>query len=181
MVDNFDVKQMNVQWLRSISATVGQEPTLFNLTIGENIAYGVRDIPFEKVQEAAKLANIHTFIESLPEKYETKIGSKGAQLSGGQRQRLAIARAMIRDPKILLLDEATSALDTESEKIVQEALENARQGRTCLVIAHRLSTIQNADLIVVIKDGRVIELGNHQQLLAMEGIYYNMIMKQQMI
>src|SRR5690606_15829489 len=142
---------------------------------------GMTDIPFEKVQEAAKLANIHNFIESLPDKYETKIGSKGAQLSGGQRQRLAIARAMIRDPKNLLLDEATSALDTEPEKIVQEALEKARQGRTCLVIAHRLSTIQNADLIVVIKDGKVIELGNHQQLLAMEGIYRNMITKQQMI
>uniref|UniRef100_A0A914YVY4 ABC-type xenobiotic transporter n=1 Tax=Panagrolaimus superbus TaxID=310955 RepID=A0A914YVY4_9BILA len=179
-IDKFDIRQLNVPWMRCASSVVGQEPTLFNLSVKENIAYGMKDIALTKVIEAAKLANIHDFIESLPESYETNIGNKGTQLSGGQRQRIAIARAMIRDPKILLLDEATSALDTESERIVQEALERASEGRTCVTIAHRLSTIQNADIIVVIREGKVVEYGNHQQLLSQKGLYYRMVQKQHM-
>ncbi|KAI1720374.1 ABC transporter transmembrane region domain-containing protein [Ditylenchus destructor] len=153
-VDGVDIRKYNIRHLRNAMALVGQEPTLFNLSIRENIAYGIAD------------------------KYETSVGARGTQLSGGQKQRIAIARAIIRDPKILLLDEATSALDTESEKVVQEALDRARAGRTCLVIAHRLSTIQHADLIAVVRDGRVIELGTHQQLLLRKGLYYRLVEKQ---
>ncbi|KAK6041796.1 ABC transporter, ATP-binding protein, partial [Cooperia oncophora] len=159
-------------------ALVGQEPTLFNVTIRENIMYGLDKCSQEEMEYAARLANIHDFIVSLPESYSTVVGAKGGLLSGGQKQRIAIARAIVRDPKILLLDEATSALDTESEKVVQEALDRARQGRTCLVIAHRLSTIQNADLIVVCRDGRVAEHGTHQALLARKGIYYKLVERQ---
>uniref|UniRef100_A0A7E4VAL1 ABC-type xenobiotic transporter n=1 Tax=Panagrellus redivivus TaxID=6233 RepID=A0A7E4VAL1_PANRE len=177
-IDGCDIRQLNVPFLRSLSAVVGQEPTLFNLSIRDNIAYGMSDVPDEQVIAAATLANIHEFIKSLPDGYKTTVGSKGTQLSGGQRQRIAIARAIIRDPKILLLDEATSALDTESERIVQDALERASQGRTCIIVAHRLSTIQHADLIVVIREGRVIEQGTHQQLLIHKGMYYRMVQKQ---
>ncbi|KAK6041794.1 ABC transporter, ATP-binding protein [Cooperia oncophora] len=144
----------------------------------ENIMYGLDKCSQEEMEHAARLANIHDFIVSLPESYSTVVGAKGGLLSGGQKQRIAIARAIVRDPKILLLDEATSALDTESEKVVQEALDRARQGRTCLVIAHRLSTIQNADLIVVCRDGRVAEHGTHQALLARKGIYYKLVERQ---
>uniref|UniRef100_A0A1I8A8S6 ABC-type xenobiotic transporter n=1 Tax=Steinernema glaseri TaxID=37863 RepID=A0A1I8A8S6_9BILA len=176
--DGHDVRSINIRHLRSHIALVGQEPTLFNLSIRDNITYGMSDVSDDKVIEAAKLANIHSFVDSLPDKYDTNVGAKGSQLSGGQKQRIAIARAIIRNPRILLLDEATSALDTESEKVVQEALDKARMGRTCLVVAHRLSTIQNADLIVVAKDGRVIEMGNHLQLLARKGLYYRLVEKQ---
>ncbi|XP_023564472.1 multidrug resistance protein 1-like, partial [Octodon degus] len=171
-VDDKEIQQLNVQWLRAQLGIVSQEPVLFDCSIGENIAYGdnSRTVSQEEIVKAAKEANIHQFIESLPDKYDTKVGDKGTQLSGGQKQRIAIARALIRQPRILLLDEATSALDTESEKIVQEALDKAREGRTCIVIAHRLSTIQNADVIVVIQNGRVQEHGTHQQLLAQKGI-----------
>ncbi|RWS02598.1 multidrug resistance protein 3-like isoform X4, partial [Leptotrombidium deliense] len=127
-----------------------------------------------EIIDAAKKANVHKFIEGLPNGYQTNVGDKGAQLSGGQKQRVAIARALIRDPAILLLDEATSALDSESERIVQEALDEAMKGRTCLVIAHRLSTIQNSDKIVVMKAGNVVEEGNHQTLISQRGNYYNL-------
>uniref|UniRef100_A0A670ZUF2 ATP binding cassette subfamily B member 4 n=1 Tax=Pseudonaja textilis TaxID=8673 RepID=A0A670ZUF2_PSETE len=169
--------QLNIQWLRSQIGIVSQEPVLFGCSIAENIAYGdnSREVPFDEICEAAKSANIHSFIESLPEKYNTAVGDKGTQLSGGQKQRIAIARALLRQPKILLLDEATSALDTESEKVVQEALDKARQGRTCIIIAHRLSTVQNADTIAVIQNGKVMEQGTHQQLLAQKGIYYSLV------
>ncbi|XP_068092076.1 ATP-binding cassette sub-family B member 5-like isoform X2 [Hyperolius riggenbachi] len=177
LFDSIDVKRMNVQWLRSQIGIVSQEPVLFDCSIAENIAYGdnSRLVSMEEIQQAAKAANIHAFIEQLPEKYKTSVGGKGTQLSGGQKQRIAIARALIRSPKLLLLDEATSALDNESEKVVQQALDQARQGRTCIMIAHRLSTVQNADLIVVMKNGRIIESGTHQQLLARRGAYFDLV------
>ncbi|XP_076769219.1 ATP-dependent translocase ABCB1 isoform X2 [Arvicanthis niloticus] len=176
-LDDKEVKQLNVQWLRAHLGIVSQEPILFDCSIAENIAYGdnSRVVSHEEIVRAAKEANIHQFIDSLPDKYNTRVGDKGTQLSGGQKQRIAIARALVRQPHILLLDEATSALDTESEKVVQEALDKAREGRTCIVIAHRLSTIQNADLIVVIQNGKVKEHGTHQQLLAQKGIYFTMV------
>uniref|UniRef100_A0A8C3NS64 Phosphatidylcholine translocator ABCB4 n=1 Tax=Geospiza parvula TaxID=87175 RepID=A0A8C3NS64_GEOPR len=177
LFDGKSAKSLNIQWLRAQIGIVSQEPILFDCTIAENIAYGdnSRQVSFEEIVSAAKQANIHSFIDSLPDKYNTRVGDKGTQLSGGQKQRIAIARALVRRPQILLLDEATSALDTESEKIVQEALDKAREGRTCIVIAHRLSTIQNADKIVVLQNGRVTEQGTHQQLLAEKGVYYSLV------
>ncbi|XP_045350637.1 ATP-dependent translocase ABCB1 isoform X4 [Leopardus geoffroyi] len=177
LIDGKEIKHLNVQWLRAHMGIVSQEPILFDCSIGENIAYGdnSRVVSQEEIVRAAKEANIHPFIETLPDKYNTRVGDKGTQLSGGQKQRIAIARALVRQPRILLLDEATSALDTESEKVVQEALDKAREGRTCIVIAHRLSTIQNADLIVVFQNGKVKEHGTHQQLLAQKGIYFSMV------
>ncbi|CAM9894606.1 unnamed protein product [Rangifer tarandus platyrhynchus] len=177
LIDGREIKHLNVQWLRAHMGIVSQEPILFDCSIGENIAYGdnSRIVSQEEIERAAKEANIHPFIEMLPDKYSTRVRDKGAQLSGGQKQRIAIARALVRQPHILLLDEATSALDTESEKVVQEALDKAREGRTCIVIAHRLSTIQNADMIVVIENGRVRERGTHQQLLAQKGVYFTMV------
>ncbi|XP_063892019.1 ATP-dependent translocase ABCB1 isoform X1 [Helicoverpa armigera] len=161
---------------RSGFGLVSQEPVLFDYSIAENIAYGdyERGPTHEEIVQAAKQANIHNFIVSLPQGYETNIGAKGMQLSGGQKQRVAIARALIRHPKILLLDEATSALDTESEKVVQEALDAAKAGRTCVTIAHRLSTVRDADLICVIAKGRVAEAGTHHQLLEAKGLYYDL-------
>ncbi|GFQ65371.1 ATP-dependent translocase ABCB1, partial [Trichonephila clavata] len=175
-LDDINVKDINVRNLRSHIGLVSQEPVLFSCSIAENIAYGKN---FEKTDmneiiTAARKANIHQFIASLPEGYETTVGLKGTQLSGGQKQRVAIARALLRDPKILLLDEATSALDAESENIVQEALDNAKDGRTCIIIAHRLTTIQNADSIAVICKGKIVEQGTHQELLKKKGHYYNL-------
>ncbi|XP_069816579.1 ATP-binding cassette sub-family B member 5 isoform X2 [Dendropsophus ebraccatus] len=177
LFDSIDIKSLNVQWLRSQIGIVSQEPVLFDCSIAENIAYGdnSRKVTMEEIQRAAKAANIHSFIEELPEKYNTSVGGKGTQLSGGQKQRIAIARALIRSPKVLLLDEATSALDNESEKVVQQAMDEARKGRTCIMIAHRLSTVQNADLIIVIKNGKVIEIGTHQQLLTNRGAYFHLV------
>uniref|UniRef100_UPI004038F499 ATP-binding cassette sub-family B member 5 n=1 Tax=Callospermophilus lateralis TaxID=76772 RepID=UPI004038F499 len=177
LFDGVDAKELNVQWLRSQIAIVSQEPVLFNCSIAENIAYGdnSRIVSLDEIKEVANAANIHSFIEGLPEKYNTQVGLKGLQLSGGQKQRLAIARALLRKPKILLLDEATSALDNESEKMVQHALDKARRGRTCLVVAHRLSTIQNADLIVVLHNGKIKEWGTHQELLRNRDIYFKLV------
>jgi len=175
-VDDVDIREINVAYLRQQMGLVSQEPILFDYSIEENIKYGAlyRKVTEDEVRRAAIAANINNFILSLPEGYNTRVGEKGTQLSGGQKQRIAIARALVRNPKILLLDEATSALDTESEKVVQEALDRAREGRTCLVIAHRLSTIQTADLICVIQEGVVVESGTHSDLLAMRGVYYNL-------
>ncbi|XP_030639389.1 ATP-dependent translocase ABCB1 [Chanos chanos] len=180
MLDDNDVKRLNIHWLRSQLGIVSQEPVLFDCSLAENIAYGdnSRQVTQEEIEQAAKAANIHSFIEGLPQKYQTQAGDKGTQLSGGQKQRIAIARAILRNPKVLLLDEATSALDTESEKIVQEALDKAREGRTCIVVAHRLSTIQNADRIAVFQNGVVVEQGTHQQLLNLQGVYYSLVTSQ---
>ncbi|KAK7047498.1 tRNA N6-adenosine threonylcarbamoyltransferase, partial [Halocaridina rubra] len=175
-VNGQDVQGLNVGCVRKQLGLVSQEPVLFDLSIAENIAYGdnSRKVREQEIIAAAKQANIHTFVDSLPEKYETRVGAKGTQLSGGQKQRIAIARALIRNPDVLLLDEATSALDTESEKVVQEALERAQEGRTSIVIAHRLSTIQGADVIAVVQGGKVVETGNHTELIHKKGPYFDL-------
>nr|XP_042899922.1 uncharacterized protein LOC107456703 [Parasteatoda tepidariorum] len=179
MIDEFDIKIMNLKYLRSQMSLVSQEPTLFNCSIKDNIIYGIEGkVNQADIEKAARIANIHDFIKQLPKGYQTMVGERGTQLSGGQKQRVAIARAIVRNPKILLLDEATSALDTESEKIVQEALDQARAGRTCIVIAHRLSTIQGADCIAVIDHGKVVEKGTHNELLNKKGFYYKLVKKQ---
>ncbi|BFF99359.1 multidrug resistance protein homolog 65 [Drosophila madeirensis] len=174
LIDQESIHQdMELKTLRRRLGLVSQEPSLFEKSIAENIGYGdtTRKIPMQQIIDAAKMANAHEFIMSLPAQYDTVLGSKGTQLSGGQKQRIAIARAMVRNPKILLLDEATSALDFQSERVVQQALDSACSGRTCIVIAHRLSTIQNASVICVIQAGRIVEQGSHSQLLAKNGIY----------
>ncbi len=173
-----NVKDLNVKWLRRHIGVVSQEPVLFDTTIAENIRLGREDATSEEIQEAAKKANAHDFITSLPQGYSTHVGEGGTQMSGGQKQRIAIARAIVRDPKILLLDEATSALDTRSEKVVQEALDKAREGRTTIVIAHRLSTIQNADVIIVVDKGSIAEMGTHSQLVQQQGLYHNLVQDQ---
>ncbi|XP_067650302.1 ATP-dependent translocase ABCB1-like [Haliotis asinina] len=180
MADKSPIPCLDLKWWRSQLALVSQEPILFDCSIAENIAYGdnSRVVSMEEIIAAARMSNIHSFIASLPLAYDTNVGSKGTKLSGGQKQRIAIARALVRNPKVLLLDEATSALDTESEKIVQEALDRARAGRTCIVIAHRLSTVQNADKIAVVKQGEIIEVGTHTYLLALKGAYYDLVQAQ---
>jgi ATP-binding cassette subfamily B (MDR/TAP) protein 1 len=160
-------------------ALVQQEPTLLSGTLRDNIAFGLESEPTdEQVEDACKQANIWEFVTSLPDGLATKCGSSGTQLSGGQRQRIAIARALIRKPKLLLLDEATSALDTESEKMVQAAIEKASQSMTTIAIAHRLSTIKGADRIFVFSNGRIVESGDHTTLTEMEGMYFNMCLSQ---
>nr|CDJ81059.1 unnamed protein product [Haemonchus contortus] len=179
LLDSHDLRSLNPYHTRSQIAIVSQEPILFDCSIADNIVYGMEVRPSQtEIENAARKANIHTFIKGLPDGYETGVGDKGTQLSGGQKQRIAIARALIRSPKILLLDEATSALDTESEKVVQEALDRAREGRTCIVIAHRLSTVVNADCIAVVKGGLIIEQGTHTELMAKRGFYYELTQKQ---
>jgi ATP-binding cassette subfamily B (MDR/TAP) protein 1 len=184
LLDGHDVSTLNLRWLRQQISLVSQEPTLFGTTIFGNIAHGligtrfeqeVGDVQKERVIQAAKMANAHDFISALPEGYDTNVGERGFLLSGGQKQRIAIARAMVSDPKILLLDEATSALDTKSEGVVQAALEVAAAGRTTISIAHRLSTIKDADNIVVMSEGRIVEQGTHDELLLKQGAYYSLV------
>ncbi|XP_062223848.1 putative multidrug resistance protein [Phragmites australis] len=179
-LDGMDIRRLRLKWLRAQMGLVSQEPALFATSIRENILFGKEDATAEEVVAAAKAANAHNFISQLPQGYDTQVGERGIQMSGGQKQRIAIARAILKSPKILLLDEATSALDTESERVVQEALDLASVGRTTIVIAHRLSTIRNADTIAVMQYGEVKELGSHDELIANEnGLYSSLVRLQQ--
>jgi subfamily B ATP-binding cassette protein MsbA len=174
-IDGLNYKDVSKESLRSLTGMVTQEPFLFNDTIFNNIAFGWPEASEEKVIEASKIANAHDFIVQTELGYQTIIGDRGVKLSGGQRQRLSIARAVLRNPELLILDEATSALDSESERLVQDAINKIMKNRTAVVIAHRLSTIKNADLIVVLKDGLVIETGTHAQLIEQNGYYQKLI------
>lgn len=174
-VDGVDVRDLRVHDLRSFMGNVNQEAILFNDTFFNNITFGVENATMEDVIRAAKVANAHEFIMASEEGYDTNIGDRGCRLSGGQRQRISIARAILKNPPLLILDEATSALDTESEKLVQEALDRLMEGRTTLVIAHRLSTIKNADLICVMHEGRIVEQGTHDELLKLGGYYKHLV------
>ena len=170
-VDGTDIRNFALYDLRELMGNVNQDPILFNDTIYNNIAFGVENTTQEAVENAAKIANAHEFILQTEHGYQTVIGDRGSKLSGGQRQRLSIARAVLKNPPIMILDEATSALDTESEKLVQEALDNLMRNRTSIVVAHRLSTIRNADMICVFHEGKIVEKGNHEELLKLNGIY----------
>lgn len=170
-IDGIDVREYDLQSLRQSLGIVTQETILFNDTIAYNIGYGLEEVSLDDIKEAARAANAHDFIENLPEGYQTNIGDRGIKLSGGQRQRISIARALLKNPPILILDEATSSLDTESEQLVQNAIDQLMQDRTTLVIAHRLSTVTHADKIVVMEAGRIVETGDHQTLLAKDGVY----------
>lgn len=171
LLDGINIKDYKLDSLISLMGIVTQEAILFNDTVYNNIAFGMKDVKEEDVIRAAKIANAHNFITQMEQGYQTNIGDRGAKLSGGQRQRLSIARAILKNPPILILDEATSALDTESERLVQDALTKLMENRTSVVIAHRLSTIKNADEIIVLKDGEIIERGNHNTLVAKGGMY----------
>jgi subfamily B ATP-binding cassette protein MsbA len=173
LIDSVNIQDITSNSLRALMGTVNQESILFNDTIFNNIAFGKPNATMEQVEAAAKIANAHNFITDTEDGYNTNIGDRGTKLSGGQRQRICIARAVLSNPPIMLLDEATSALDTESEKLVQDALNNLMKNRTSLIIAHRLSTIQNADIIVVLEEGQIVEQGNHQQLIAHTAVYTN--------
>lgn len=175
MIDGIDIRDYVIDDLRSLYSVVTQDVILFNDTIFSNIAFGLKDVSESAVHEAAKMANAYDFIMQLPDKFMTVIGDRGLTLSGGQRQRISIARAILRNADILVLDEATSAMDTESEKLVQEALDNVMKNRTSIVIAHRLSTIQHADKIIVITAGEIVEQGSHQELLDLKGKYYDLL------
>ncbi|KAG9146072.1 hypothetical protein Leryth_024540 [Lithospermum erythrorhizon] len=176
-LDGVEIKTLKLSWLREQMGLVSQEPILFNETIRDNIAYGKQgNVTDEEIIEATKAANAHNFIAGLPQGYDTNVGERGVQLSGGQKQRIAISRAILKDPKILLLDEATSALDTESERIVQDALDKVMVNRTTIVVAHRLSTIRGADMIAVVKNGVIAERGSHDTLMNMEnGVYASLV------
>jgi len=177
LIDGRDIKTLNLQSLRRHIGLVSQEPTLFAGTLSENIAYAKPDATEAEITEAAVAANAHNFISALPKGYETFAGERGLQLSGGQKQRIAIARAILKNPAILLLDEATSALDSESERVVQDALDRMMVNRTTIVVAHRLSTIAGADSIAVMQDGVILEQGSHDQLMSKgeSSAYYSLV------
>jgi subfamily B ATP-binding cassette protein MsbA len=178
LMDGTDIRQVRLDSLRRQIGIVSQETFLFDDTVRNNIAYGLKDPSLDKIIEAAKAAYAHSFIMKMPQGYDTQIGERGVKLSGGEKQRLAIARALLKNPPILVLDEATSSLDTESEYMVQQALTNLMKGRTTFVIAHRLSTIQNAHRIVVIDQGRIVEMGRHEELLKTKGVYHRLYQMQ---
>lgn len=180
LIDDTDIRKIKITSLRSLMGIVTQETILFNDTIRNNIAYGMKEIDLDKIIEASQAANAHDFINEMERGYDTIIGDRGVKLSGGERQRLSIARALLKNPPILILDEATSSLDTQSELLVQQAIERLMKGRTSIVIAHRLSTIKNANKIIVINNGEIVEQGNHNQLIGQDGLYkklYNMQFK----
>lgn len=170
-IDNVNIKDTRLHDLRQLMGIVNQEAILFNDTFFNNIAFGVENATREEVEEAANIANAHEFIIASEQGYDTNIGDRGGKLSGGQRQRISIARAILKNPPILILDEATSALDTESERLVQDALERLMKNRTTIIIAHRLSTIRNADLICVMHEGKIVEKGKHEELIRLDGYY----------
>jgi ATP-binding cassette subfamily B protein/subfamily B ATP-binding cassette protein MsbA len=170
-IDGKDIRDVGIHSLRSLMGNVNQDPILFNDTIFNNIAFGVENATPEMVMAAARIANAHDFIMEKEEGYDTNVGDRGVKLSGGQRQRISIARAILKNPPILILDEATASLDTESERAVQEALDRLMSTRTTIAIAHRLSTIREADEIVVMHEGRIVERGRHDDLIALGGYY----------
>lgn len=179
-LDGYKLSDISPYWLRAnVLGFIEQQPVLFGTSILENVRYGKPDATQDDVHDASRLAQSHDFVTKLPEGYATHVGERGTQLSGGQRQRIAIARALVKNPRVLILDEATSALDATSESEVQKALDNAVQNRTTLVIAHRLSTIRNADLIVVLDQGRVVETGKHDELMSKRGLYYELVRQQE--
>jgi ABC-type multidrug transport system fused ATPase/permease subunit len=180
LLDGHDIRAFRQEDLRGLMGIVAQESILFNDTVYQNITFGMQGVGMKEVEAAARMANAHEFIMQLPEGYESNIGDRGGKLSGGQKQRLSIARAVLRNPEILILDEATSALDTESEKLVQEALDKLMKHRTSIVIAHRLSTVTHADRIVVLQQGEIVETGRHDELMALNGTYAKLIRLQQL-
>ncbi|MEP6682641.1 MAG: ATP-binding cassette domain-containing protein, partial [Parafilimonas sp.] len=181
LIDGISIKDYSLKSLREQISIVTQEPILFNDTIASNIALGKQDASKDAIESAAKVANAYYFIQQKEEKFKTNIGDRGSKLSGGERQRITIARAILKNPPILILDEATSSLDTESEKLVQDAINKMMQSRTSIVIAHRLSTIRHADEIIVLQKGEIAERGTHDSLMLAEGIYHRLVQMNQLI
>jgi ABC-type multidrug transport system fused ATPase/permease subunit len=178
LIDGHDLRQVKLVSLRSQIAVVLQDTFLFNSTIRDNLRYGKPDATDEELVAAARAAYAHDFVVGLPDGYDTEIGERGVKLSGGQKQRLALARAILADPRILILDEATSSVDAEAEYLIQQALDSVLKGRTALVIAHRLSTIRNADKIIALENGKIIEVGDHQDLIGRDGLYSQLYRRQ---